>query len=128
MMGSLLLVLWLPSALLSQRRRALKLAALGWIWGLFTWYSPENLVMGAASAAMLCVLLWATETIDFKGIVTGIAPVALGALLFWAPIAVYYLAHGLLAQYFSNAFQVGGAVLRGAWNTFPAPDVLQSLF
>lgn len=125
-MGSLILAVSLPSLLTSKTRHYPRLVATGIAWGLLIWISPENLMMGAMCSATLCALMWATDTAAMRKMLQDFAVIAAGVLLFWLPVAAFYLAHGRLAEYLYNVFHVGSQVLNGSQNTLPAFDILQS--
>jgi hypothetical protein len=118
-LGALFLVLAVASILMrrasSGRLDGLVLAT-GWSWGLFTWISPENLMIGAVGSALLVSLLWATGTVELRRSLRVAWNVLLGGLLFWLPILLFYARAGRLREYVENTFSVGGYVLEGYSN------------
>jgi hypothetical protein len=115
----LFLVLSVASVLVkrpSGRRLDGLLLATGWLWGLFTWISPENLIIGAVATGLLVSLLWATETVELRRSIGVASNVVLGGLLFWLPILLFYVRAGTLREYVENTFSVGGYVLQGYSN------------
>lgn len=118
-LGGLFLVLTVAS-LVTKRRSTRPIDAyvlgVGWVWGLFAWISPENLMMGGIASALLLSLLWATGTVALRRTIRVAFNIILGGTLFWLPILAFYARAGRLREYVDNTFSVGGYVLAGYSN------------
>ena len=118
-LGVLFLVMALASILTrpgSKRKIDLPVLLVGWFWGMFTWLSPENLILGFVASGLFASLLWATATTSFRRLVETVVGIALGGAVFWSPFLVYYWHQGHLGEYTHNIFMVGGQVIAGLSN------------
>ena len=122
--GSLLLALSVCE-LVNQRRRRLPFVLIalgtGLLWGLLAYWSQENLVAGAATLAILLLLLWLTGTLDSGEVRRSGLAMAIGAGLPWSVVAVAYGAKGLWREFLISYTLVPARFARGYANTPYSP-------
>jgi hypothetical protein len=90
---------------------------LGLLWGLLSYTSQESFFGGIFTIGILTVLLYLTGTIGLAKLAAAAQGFLAGAIAFYTPICLYYLAHGGLFEFWRNYFLVPLRFGRGYANT-----------
>lgn len=119
--GVLLLVATLPALAryLSRAKWGVSPSAvgIGFLWGVFCWIAQENFSGGLTAGTLLLVLLWSTRTLVAREVFLLLMNLAIGFLLFWAPLLGFYAWHGCCGEFVSNYFLIPKMVMQGWCNT-----------
>ena len=117
--GAFTLALFLSSVIArsTTRRRLVAGVGLGLVWGTLSYVSQENLVGGLIAAATLVTLFLLTRTYPARAIGHGITAIAVGFVVAWLPVLVYYARVGELGRFIDFYTLMPRAVARGYSNT-----------
>jgi hypothetical protein len=117
--GAFALILLLPAVIkrAPSRRGLAGAAALGVLWGAFSYIAQENLIAGAVGALALAALLLFSGTSSWRSVRATLLAVLAGFIVSWLPALAYYTAKGQLARFVYLYFLITRAVAEGYSNT-----------